>query len=93
MQDKLLYDVINFFGIANQIDIAIEEMSELIQALCKYKRSFSNLDNLAEEIADVEICMRQINIMFEGISPEIASYKKQKLERLKQEIQTQKTHK
>ena len=53
-----------------QINILIEEMAELTQALCKYKRMQSDnkpratetdiLENIIEEIADVEIMLEQI---------------------------------
>lgn len=37
--------------------IAMEECSELIQAISKAKRGKLDKDNMAEEIADVMICM------------------------------------
>ena len=37
--------------------IAMEECAELIQAISKAKRGKLDKDNLAEEIADVMICM------------------------------------
>lgn len=53
-----------------QINLMIEEMAELTQALCKYKRMQSDnkpratetdiLENIIEEIADVEIMLEQI---------------------------------
>ena len=53
-----------------QINILIEEMAELTQALCKYKRMQSKnkpratetdiLESIIEEIADVEIMLEQI---------------------------------
>jgi NTP pyrophosphatase (non-canonical NTP hydrolase) len=51
------------FGIDSQIDKLIEEMSELTQALCKFKRGKPH--NVEEEIADVEIVLNQIRTIFD----------------------------
>lgn len=52
--------------------IAMEECSELIQAISKGKRGKLDKDNLAEEIADVRICvswlMNIFNIGFEEVN-------------------------
>lgn len=40
--------------------IAMEELSELIQAISKLKRGKPNIDNMAEEIADTLICIEII---------------------------------
>ena len=52
--------------------IAMEECSELIQAISKCKRGKLDKANLAEEIADVRICMSWLmnifNIEFEEVN-------------------------
>lgn len=50
------------YGERNQIDMAIEEMSELTQALSKYKRGKEH--NVEEEIADVQIMLDQLKLIF-----------------------------
>ena len=45
--------------------IAMEECSELIQAISKAKRGKLNKDNMAEEIADVLICMNWIKQVYD----------------------------
>ena len=52
-----------WFGTKSQVDMAIEEMSELIQALSKSKRGLNH--NVAEEIADVMIMLNQMIILFD----------------------------
>lgn len=52
------------YGDRHQMDIAIEEMAECTQAICKIKRGGENFSNLAEEVADVLICMEQLRMMF-----------------------------
>lgn len=55
------------FGERDQIQKAIEELAELIQALCKYTFDTSNLwaiDSIREEWADVEIMLGQLKVIF-----------------------------
>ena len=55
---------------APQIDMAIEEMSELTKALLKWRRVdgaelIKARDNIVDEIADVRIMCRQMEILFQ----------------------------
>lgn len=67
--------------------IAMEECSELIQAISKAKRGKLNKDNLTEEIADVFICIDWLceiyNIKNEEISEWLITKKDRISERLK----------
>lgn len=78
-------DIINHYGITNQLGIAMEECAELIQAISKMNRTDGDAKeylksklNLEEEIADVMVCIDQIkniyNISDSKIS-ELANYK------------------
>ena len=51
-EDKfaICYNALTLFGFENQIDMAIEEMSELTSALLHYKRHREH--NVEEEMAD-----------------------------------------
>lgn len=56
---------VNTWGMDAQIDMVIEEMSELTKALLKYRRSThehfsSRFDDIAEEHADVQIMLSQL---------------------------------
>lgn len=62
MKLNICLSAIDKFGIKSQIDMAIEEMSELTQALSKFKRNKPN--NVEEEIADVIIMIEQLCLMF-----------------------------
>jgi len=63
MADQDLYkEVLRVNGAESQIDMCVEECSELIQALCKYKRGKPN--NVCEEIADCEILFEQMKLLF-----------------------------
>ena len=82
---SLLDQAICKWGRELQVDMAIEECSELIQAICKRKRSYPNEDNLIEEIADVCIMMDQLKLMFGIDKVEEAIVKK--LNRLKDRLE------
>ena len=53
---------IDTFGVANQQLKAVEELSELIQAIMKALEGDKH--NVEEEIADVEIMLTQLKIMY-----------------------------
>lgn len=66
---KIYKQAENLWGLVAQYDQAIEEMGELIVAINKYKRKclygeYSNNpkveDSLIEEIADVKMCLEQL---------------------------------
>lgn len=63
------------YGIENQESKAIEEMAELIQAICKQS-------NIAEEIADVQIVLNQLKLIY----PDWQEFEKMKLKRLIERI-------
>lgn len=64
-QLRKLCGIIEHYGVDIQKDIAIEECSELIQAICKHKRGSGKLEDIVDEIADVEIMMNQLKIIFD----------------------------
>lgn len=54
--------------------IAMEECSELIQAISKAKRGKIDKENMAEEIADVIICLEWISKAYDISEEEIVSW-------------------
>lgn len=89
---QLLERVITANGMNNQLDVAIEELSELIQAICKIKRrdslsneSFAVKGNLAEEIADVEIILAELKLLFDN-EDNVIKWKNYKLDRLEKRL-------
>lgn len=83
------------YGAENQIDMAIEEMSELTKALLKEHRqakkgfdvsaaeTFEMLeDDISEEMADVIIMLVQLQMIFNN-KEEVSRYINSKVERLK----------
>lgn len=73
------------FGKSSQVQVAIEEMSELTKELCKNGRGQENTTHIAEEIADVEIMLRQMVILFD-CKETVDKYRRYKLERLAERI-------
>ena len=73
---------INSYGNASQKVKAIEEMGELIQAISKSLLDGEN--NVEEEIADVEIMLTQLKIMYS--LNDIENWRNYKLNRLKERV-------
>ena len=72
---------IDTFGQAIQKVVAMEEMAELTQAISKSLRGENH--NVEEEIADVEIMIIQLKLMYENVKVEEIKQKKlQRLERV-----------
>ena len=84
MEQQILEDAIAHYGTRHQIIVAIEELSELQKELCKFLRD-NKTDNIAKEIADVEIMLEQMIMLFSsrGI---VDKWKQQKVERLNKRI-------
>ena len=60
----ILQKNIKINGPQMEIDVAIEEMSELTKELIKHRRGHKNIPHIAEEIAHVEIMMEQLKMIF-----------------------------
>ena len=69
-REKAIIEIINHYGKDSQIDICIEELSELTKALLKYRRANNPVEmklaisNIIEEIADVKIMSKQMEKLF-----------------------------
>lgn len=68
------------------LTIAMEECAELIQAVSKLRRGKPNKENLAEEIADVLICIEIIKKLGDISSERIDEWIDFKLDRAEQRI-------
>ena len=88
--NEILNKIIAAYGIDSQMDMAIEEMAELTKALLKFRRAGKAeetstrvmsdiLENVMEEMADVQIMLDQLYLIF----GEPVSQRKFKLERMK----------
>lgn len=84
--DKVLNNAIKKFGNDYQLNVAIEEMSELIKEICKNKRDFENDDKILEEMADVYIMLYQLQIIFNIEDDNLNDMILRKVKRLEERI-------
>lgn len=82
---SILEKAITHYGPEMQKTVAIEEMSELIKEICKDRRGENNFINLAEEIADVEIMLEQLKMIY-SIDKLVEVQKQKKLNRLQERL-------
>lgn len=78
----ILKNAIYFYGMEAQLNVCIEELSELIKELCKLKRGKGGYENLAEEMADVKIILQELDIMFNN-GEAVDEWINKKIERLR----------
>lgn len=62
--EKVFADAIDVYGEEFQIDMMIEECSELITTLQHYRRGRVLKDKVCEELADVQIMAQQLKMIF-----------------------------
>lgn len=81
----IMLRAIHRYGEAAQIDMAVEEMAELTKALCKVKRATPGatttaaVSNVIEEIADVQIMLDQLRLIFARNTDEVEEDKLRRL--------------
>lgn len=94
---KIYDEATELWGLVAQYDQCVEEMAEMIVAINKYKRKvlykeYQNDDkvikNLVEEIADVSICLEQMQHFFKNYK--IDEVIEQKMQKFLKEIEEQK---
>ena len=96
MQTETLQQAILKYGKHSQVDMAIEEMSELTKALLKERRNEKTevtksavplplILNIIEEIADVEIMTEQLKMIFD-CRGQVEEVKSCKIDRLKERL-------
>ena len=81
---KLYKDAVATFGHGPQIDVAVREASSLIGEIQKHK--LMRPCNVQQAIADLEIMLSQLRLIFPGV----AEAKKERLVRLQELINTRK---
>ena len=86
--DTVIIEAIETYGKDSQCKVAIEEMSELTKEICKNFRGRPNIDNIAEEIADVSIMLMQLELIFD-CTDKVIEWRDYKLRRLKERLKTE----
>ena len=95
MNKDVLKSFIKHYGMIKQMEVAVEECSELIKAIMKFIRNDAHISTkedymayseaIIEEIADVEIMLEQLKIMFnceEAVKEQITYKTTRQLERM-----------
>lgn len=82
---EVLQRALDTYGSALQIVVMMEEMSELQKELCKYLRGKYSPANIAEEIADVEIMIEQMKLLF-FCAGDVRDWRRREVERLKERL-------
>ena len=86
MENETLKKAIEVYGSLMQTIVAIEEMAELIKELCKQLRGRDNLEEIAEEIADVNITLAEQQLIFD-CAEKVKGYEAAKIERLRERLE------
>lgn len=84
-ETEILRCAIQTYGAEAQELMLLEEMSELQKEICKNRRGRDNVLEIAEEIADVEIMLEQMKMVF-GCAGRVRTFRAAKLRRLEQRI-------
>lgn len=83
---NILEKAIEVYGADLQKQVAIEEMSELIKEICKDFRRQGNREHIIEEMADVDIMLKQLMIIYNIEPGELHNAETDKLFRLKERL-------
>lgn len=84
-EKAVLLQAIETNGEVYQMDVAIEELSELQKEICKIKRGKGSTLHLAEEMADVEVILEELKMIFCNADM-VEVLKGTKIERLKNDL-------
>jgi len=73
------------YGERAQVLMVIEEMSELTKEICKHFRGRPNIEELADEVADVTIMLEQLRLIY-GLNAKVCEHMDMKVLRLKKRL-------
>lgn len=83
---EVFKQAIETYGAEGQLNVAIEELSELIKEICKHKRGTDNTEAIIEEMADCYIMLEQMQMIFGIGSTVIQDAMNKKVNRLKRRL-------
>lgn len=81
-----LEKAIKTYGKDMQLNVAIEELSELIKEICKNKRGSDNRKAIIEEMADCYIMLEQLAMIFDIPNHAINEVADKKITRLEKRL-------
>lgn len=89
---QIMQGAIDKYGTENQCLKAVEEMAELTKAILKLRFAKPTgvehdilMDAVSEEMADVEIMLEQLHMIFSNYK-KVAEYREKKLQRLERRL-------
>lgn len=82
---KVFQQAIDTWGADAQSLCLLEEMAELQDALCKFKRGRRTAEDIAEEIADVGIMLDQAKLIFH-VEEEVEAQRARKVARVEERL-------
>lgn len=80
-EEEILCGVQEEYGLSYEMVVAIEELSELTKELCKDMRDQGDEDAIAEEMADVEIVLAHLKLIYKNADM-VAEWRGRKLREL-----------
>jgi hypothetical protein len=93
MKEREVYEaLLEQNGRVNQIAVAIEELAELQKELTKCLREMGSEKHVAEEVADVQVVIGQVELMFPDVKRLSRFYKRYKLARLQEVVLKRQEH-
>lgn len=78
---------IETYGVDMQLNVAIEEFSELIKEICKSKRGADNREAIIEEMADCYIMLKQLEYIYDIDYGDIITIRSNKIDRLAKRLE------
>lgn len=84
-EKEVLEAALSAYGSEIQRVVAIEELSELQKELCKSLRGQTDRQHIAEEIADVQIMLEKMMILYE-LHYDVAAWRWKKVDRLRDRL-------
>ena len=90
--ERVMDRAIEHYGVEKQLLVCIEELSELIKAITKaerYPNDDIKKDDIAEEMADVYICIEYLKMIYNIDQEEIESWINKKIKRLKERMDSE----
>lgn len=86
VNENILVKVIEYYGKDLQSVVCMEECSELIQCISKELRNKSDISHLSEEIADVLICIKMLQLMYDIQDSQLQDWVDAKQKRAKERM-------
>lgn len=85
-KDSICTECVSLWGVTAQMLMVIEELLELALSVCRFFRARATSDDVASEIADVNIMIMQLMHMLGLKQESVDKWEIIKLERLKERI-------